>query len=160
MNTAPSLLPPLACFVTWNTYGSWPQGDPRGWIRRGDPNRYGHDSAILAHCRARQRDPTVTLTDEQRVVVEDSIVRSCARRSWPMHGCCVRTQHAHLVVSATMASQPLLIALKGEATRALRALWPEFDERRLWARRGYVVALHTTRAVEQAIAYVHADHHR
>ena len=160
MTSSPCPRCPLALYLTWNTYGSWPQGDPHGWIRRADPLRYDHDPAIVAHCRERQREPTVTFTAEERAVVADSIDRSCAQRGWPVHGRCVRTQHVHLVVSATMASQPLLIALKGEATRALRARWPTLDAQRLWARRGYVVALYTERALARVVAYVHADHHR
>ena len=89
---------PLAYFLTWSTYGTWP-GDERGWIeyRRGwqlpDPAR-------KLEAEARMTDDACVLDLDQRKIVEATIAEHCGIRSWVLHAVNCRSNHLHVVVTA------------------------------------------------------------
>ena len=70
---------PLAFFLTWTTYGTWLPGDGRGWVKKPgdfcepDPSRERAASKLMT-------EPALTLTDEQRRIVEDTIAAHCLIR--------------------------------------------------------------------------------
>jgi REP element-mobilizing transposase RayT len=111
---------PIAFFITWTTYGTWLHGDPRGsfdrrggYIRPDDRRRQAAEDLMT--------DDPVTLTDEQRAIVDRVIAEHCAIRGWALHARNVRTRHVHVVVSATVEGERVRAELKKWASVRLSA---------------------------------------
>lgn len=148
---------PLAYLLTWTCRGAWLHGDARGSVDR-EHNRFG--APWLAPDLARlewerdllERLPAV-LSAEDRRVATIAIEDHANRRGWFLHARDVRTNHAHVVVSAPIAPERVMQQLKGWATRALAATGrhPPSD---LWTRHGSTRYLFTREAVDSAIRYV------
>jgi REP element-mobilizing transposase RayT len=92
---------PLAYFITWTTYGTWLPGDERGWVEDGTPGIHVPDRARWEAAHGRMTEPPVTLDSEQRDLVEATVRKHCAIRGWSLHALRARTNHVHVVVTAT-----------------------------------------------------------
>ncbi len=110
---------PIAYFLTWTTYGAWLPGDPRGWVDSGgrihspDPGRAAAAQSLL-------RETPLTLDWRSRSIVERCIREHCRVRGWVLHVMCCRTQHIHMVVTATQHSpMEVMRQCKSWATRGL-----------------------------------------
>jgi hypothetical protein len=91
---------PLAYHITRTTYGTWLAGDARGWVEAGTPGVQPPDPAQAYAARRRMTAVAVTLSGEQRAVVEQTVRRHCTLRRWELHALNVRSNHIHLVVTA------------------------------------------------------------
>src|SRR5215813_6323608 len=111
---------PSAYFLTFHTYASWLPGDPRGSVRRGD--RYGDPyrdpcEALERRALAVSRSPPVVLQGEERVAVMTTILEVCGHRAWALLAGQVRTNHVHVVITATDPPSRVLGDLKAWSTR-------------------------------------------
>src|SRR5262249_30042120 len=121
----PPMPDPLAFFLTWTTYGTWLPGDDRGWVERGKGHQLP-DSMLKHEAEARMIEDACVLDDEQRRIVEMTIVKHCAIRSWELHAVNCRTNHVHVVVSANQAPKDVREQLMAWCTRKLK----EFERAR------------------------------
>jgi REP element-mobilizing transposase RayT len=123
---------PIAFFITWTVYGTHLQGDPRGWRRRRKGNQFPQPR--LAEWRQqRLKHSVLTLSSEQREVVEHECRRHCEHRGWRLWAINARTDHVHAVVTAAECSGGTVRdQLKANATRGLRERWPVFRHRPVW----------------------------
>jgi REP element-mobilizing transposase RayT len=149
---------PLAYLITFRTYGTWLHGDRRGSTDR-FRNIYGspHIPPALSMLGVKARackHPPVRLDPSRRRAVEAAIRETCDVRVWTLRAINVRTNHAHVVVSAQCDPETILIACKANATRHMREAGCWEYQHRPWARGGSKRYLWTPRSVEQAIAYV------
>ena len=113
---------PLAYFLTWTTYGTWLPGDDRGWTQwhKGlqPPNE-----PLRQWSAAKLTEQPVTLDDEQRILVDDTIRRHCKIRNWTLQALNVRTNHIHAVVTAVnYAPETVVDQIKAWCTRNLKAI--------------------------------------
>jgi REP element-mobilizing transposase RayT len=149
---------PLAYFITFRCFGTWLPGDERGWTERHaklrtDSSRSGHPTlrsmaqAVMAH------SPFV-LQDEHREIVGAAIRDVCDHRNWVLHALNVRTNHVHLVVSATSTPEHVMTSLKAWSTRRLREAGLVSDEIKPWSRRGSTRYLWHVNDIESACNYV------
>jgi hypothetical protein len=150
---------PIAYFLTWTTYGTWLPGDERGWVQEGqgfqppDPIREQRAASAMS-------ETTVLLSDEQRQIVDSTLVRHCAIRRWPLHARNVRTNHVHVVVTAAGVDPEIVreqfkawcsrhlseaAGLKGRSHNGLRRWWTE---------KGSINLLFTEEDLAAAIIYV------
>ena len=90
---------PLAYFLTWTTYGSWLPGDERGWVAKPGEFR-APDSRRKQAAEQLMTEPALTLDDEQRRIVEDTIGDHCRIRGWHLHAVNARYRHVHVIVTA------------------------------------------------------------
>jgi REP element-mobilizing transposase RayT len=161
-NEAP-LPEPLAYFLTWHTYGTWLPGDERGWVERG----HGHQLPSLAKrvgALRRMTDNARVLSQRQRKVIESTIACHCAIRNWTLHAVNCRTNHVHVVVTASAHPELVRNQFKSYCTRALNSLArarenvPDSERRSAkaawWAERGSERYLNDERSLEAAILYV------
>lgn len=81
--------------VTWTTYGSWLQGDQRGYVK--DGKILGGDRKLTGTCVNLQKSPPVTLDKEERVIVRRAILAEAARNGHKVRGLAVCSNHVHLV---------------------------------------------------------------
>ena len=57
----------IAYMVTWTTYGTWLQGDHRGYVKNGTVNP--GDEILKQVNQKQQKHPAVTLTKKEKHVV-------------------------------------------------------------------------------------------
>jgi hypothetical protein len=148
---------PLAWFITWTTYGTWLHGDARGSFL--DQSYVPADPDLERINRAQMTGEAISLTEVQRAIVDDVLVRECASQGWRLHARNVRTNHVHLVVAAARAGTWIPSRLKALAATALSddAGLPMADgngRKRWWTEKGNVVPIEDERALDAAIVYV------
>ena len=95
----------LAYHITWTTYGAWLPGDERGWVKAGVPGVQLPDPEREQAATLAMAESSVTLTPEQRALVEQTIRDHCRIRGWTLHAVNVRTNHIHVVVTADRAGE-------------------------------------------------------
>jgi REP element-mobilizing transposase RayT len=149
---------PLAYFITIRTYGTWLHGDERKSVDRHSKNLYGTDRIGL--------DPMYSVKMEQnnsakpflldgarRETVEIAIRDVCSIREYLLCALNVRTNHVHLVVSASVEPNRLMSAFKANATRELREAGLVGSDQKVWSRGGSTRYLWKPRDVNLAIDY-------
>src|SRR5687767_595864 len=149
---------PLAWYITWTTYGTWLHGDPRGsyFDSRPVPPDLIREEAM----RKQMNGEPVYLTDAQRQLVDATLVSVCLAEGWILHARNVRTNHVHIVVSASKDGKQVRSRLKAKASAALSdaAGLPMTDNtngrRRWWTEKGNIVPVEIERALEEVVIYV------
>jgi REP element-mobilizing transposase RayT len=150
---------PLAYFITWTSYGTWLHGDDRGSFD-GHGNYVPPDPARRRAAEELMTDDPVTLTDEQRAIVDAVIVKHCAIRGWVLHARNVRTNHVHVVVSAAAGGEKVRAELKQWASTHLSAHagLPRGEgkdgARRWFTEKGNIEEVWDDRQLESAVEYV------
>ena len=149
---------PLAFFLTFRTYGTWPPGDDRGFVDHRRRATDAHESSpnpwLQEISLARMHGAPRVLNDAQRLDVDAEIRETCRRHGWDLHALNVRTNHVHIVLSAGEPPEQLLASLKAWATRRLRSDRLVGAEERVWARHGSTRCLRTVESLEAACDYV------
>jgi hypothetical protein len=147
---------PLAYFMTWVTYGSWLPGDERGWVKF----RHGFQSPDPVRenaARAQMTESACYLTAAQRELVERTIKRHCEIRQWHLHAVNCRTNHVHVVVTATLHPDDVREQFKAWCTRKLkeaeRATNGKIVREKWWAERGSGQYLNDPAGLEGAVLY-------
>lgn len=111
-------MPVLAYHITWTTYGTWLHGDSRGWVLWGDAG-IKPDAERERAARQRMVEAAVILTEEQRVLVEQTIREHCRLRGWVLRAVNVRSNHIHVVVSAAAPAHEVMNQFKAWCSRKL-----------------------------------------
>lgn len=153
---------PIAYRITFRTYGTWLHGDERGSMSR-HRNIYGtsklkHEPKwIVTNSERMNREPVI-LDAKMRSIVKKAVIETCEFRSWNLYAIDVRTNHAHAVVSAgDRKPEPMLNALKSNATRLLRSLGVWNDHKSPWSDKGSNRYIWTEDSLARACSYVR-DH--
>ncbi len=136
--------------LAWATYGTWLQGDERGYVRDGKIRR-GNKGLVQANKLSQTQSP-VKLSKAQQQLVREAIVQEAALRGQRIYALSVKATHIHIVVQDI--GQPIgnMVAYYKKAGRqALKAtghtgkLWTRgyderycFDEASLEQKTGYV----------------------
>jgi hypothetical protein len=113
---------PLAYLITFRTYGTWLHGDGRGSIDRYHNEfrgpRVQANEVMKNQQKAKLKSNAVTLNAAQRSIVKKAICGVCAHRGWKVYAINVRTNHAHVVVSAPVLPENIV---------------RDFSENQLWS---------------------------
>jgi REP element-mobilizing transposase RayT len=83
--------------VTWTTYGTWLQGDERGYVREG--KIYGGNPRLEQRNKENQTGNTIKLTKQQKDIVRKAIMEEAHKLGQKVHSIAVCTNHVHMVVS-------------------------------------------------------------
>jgi REP element-mobilizing transposase RayT len=110
---------PLAYFLSWTTYGTWLPGDERGWVESGKFEIQPPDPSRREEAADRMSEDAVILTLEQRRIVKETVQRHCEIRKWPLHAVNPRSNHVHVIVTATIKPEDVLSQLKAWCSRRL-----------------------------------------
>ena len=150
---------PLACFLTWPTYGSWLPGDQRGWVKY----HHGHqlpDPVRERIAQSRMAEEACLLNRSERNIVEQTIRNHCQLRKWKLFAVNCRSNHLHVVVSANVHPDEIRRQLKAWCTRRLKENQrattnnsPGLREN-WWAERGSRRYIGDQKSPEAAIVYV------
>ena len=145
-------------FITFSTYGTWLHGDSRGSVDR-FRNRYG-TPRIPADARWERYNERIMKIDfvklytQRRAAVNEALKETCAIRKWKLWARNVRTNHVHVVVSASCNPEKVLRALKANATRKMNEAGCWQSAQTPWARKGRKRWLWTEDQLRSAIKYV------
>ena len=147
---------PLAFFLTRTTYGTWLPGDERGWVWRGKGFQLPQlDRERTA--RERMTEPACRLDDEQRQVVEGTIIEHCRIRGWELYALNCRTQPVHVVVGADRKPEAVRDQFKAWCTRNLKQLAQTrggIAREKWWTERGSQRYIGDEESLEAVIQYV------
>ena len=145
---------PLAYFITWTVYGTFLQGDERGWRKW----RKGHQipQVRLAEWRAeRLKYSAVLLEESHRRPMNTEIQRLCTYRSWTCWAANARSNHVHVVIiSPGYSGATVRDQLKANCTRVLRELSECWSDRPVWTVGGDWECVNSEDDLETVIAYV------
>ncbi len=150
---------PLAYFITWTCYGTWLPGDERGWTKWHDGDKL--PQPLLADwCRKQMKEPPVLLDGTQREIVENTIARHCEIRRWHLHAVNCRSNHCHVVVTASSHDGEVVRdQFKAWCTRKLKERLnatrsPEATAREhWWTGKGSVRLIFDEESLQAAITY-------
>ncbi|MHC4865220.1 MAG: transposase [Planctomycetota bacterium] len=142
----------IAYMITWTTYGTWLQGDERGFVKKGIT--YPPNEPLAAANRRTLKKSPVTLTPTQRTIAHDAIVAKATQLNHILHALHVACNHIHLVIG--FVGDPIgsvVSTYKNAAQVALRStgltgrIWTKgfdkrycFDQHALNQRIGYVTS--------------------
>ena len=145
---------PIAFFITWTVYGTFLQGDARGWRKW----RKGQQlpQPLLADWRAeRLKHDVIVLDQGEREVANAEIHRLSEFRGWKCWAANARSNHVHVVVTAPKYSGARVRdQLKANCTRVLRECSSVFADRPVWTVGGDWECINTKDDLEIVIAYV------
>ena len=109
----------LGYMLTWTTYGSWLQGDERGYVK--DGQTLGGDEELVDLCEKFQKGNTVRLRDNKKDIVRRAILDEAERIGRTIEALAVCGNHVHLV--ARYSPEPIgqtVSRFKNVAAAALR----------------------------------------
>jgi REP element-mobilizing transposase RayT len=149
---------PLAYFITFTTYGTWLYGRDPGSVDR-QHNAPGTpflppDAGLEAEQRRALRQSPYVLDEPRREVVLRTIREVALHRGWKLWAVHVRTNHVHIVVTASAKPEKVMADFKAWASRRLREAFGEDTDRDRWTQHGSTRWLNSSAALEGAIAYV------
>jgi REP element-mobilizing transposase RayT len=81
--------------ITWTTYGTWLQGDKRGYVKNGQivPG----DLKIEENCKKLQEGTTVTLNQKERKIAAQTILKEAEKIGQAIKALTVCNNHVHIV---------------------------------------------------------------
>ena len=122
----------LGYMVTWTTYGTWLQGDERGWVKKG--KILGASKGLEQANREKQSDDGVRLKKGQREVVRSAIVQEAKRIGEKVLAMSVWSNHVHVVIEG--GNKPVDKVVSRLKNAEYYALREHGVQRRVWTK-GY-----------------------
>ena len=136
--------------LTWTTYGTWLQGDKRGYIK--DGQILSENEALYNANRKLQKSMTVTLPRGCRQIVKEAILKEAKEIGQRIYAMAICSNHVHIVAGCVNQEIGKVAGrYKKSATNALRQngftenVWTKgfdkrfcFDEKELNQRINYV----------------------
>ena len=105
--------------ATWTTYGTWLQGDKRQYVKDGEI--LPADKELEDANKRQQKSKAVRLTNEQKKLVKDVILKEAKRIGQEILAISVFSNHVHVVVGSTNESiENTVSRYKNIATCALK----------------------------------------
>jgi len=143
----------LGYMITWTTYGTWLQGDERGYVK--DGRIYPGNKALMESNKRLQPQDVIRLSRVQQQAVREAIIGEAALQGQCIHALSVQSNHVHIVAEYVPKPIGKVVAYYKKAARlALKAMG---HNGRLWTK-GYDKRFCFDRTIlEQRIKYVQ-DH--
>jgi len=125
----------IGYMITWTTYGSWLQGEKRGYVKNG--KTLAQNDKLKSANQRQQKYPKVKLNSEQKQIVENTIIEEAQRINHKIFAIAVCSNHVHIVALVSEESiEQAVHRYKYSATSALRKfasqgkIWSKgFDKR-------------------------------
>jgi REP element-mobilizing transposase RayT len=150
---------PIAFLFTWSTYGTWLPGDKRGWVEYRKGYRLP-DPIRELEAKAKMTETACRLNTAERNEIHLQVAETCEQRNWTLHAVNCRSNHIHVVTSASRKPMFIRHHLKSWCTRRLSDFQkslvtdPELWRENWWADRGSIRWIFDMDSLEAAILYV------
>jgi REP element-mobilizing transposase RayT len=89
----------IGYMVTWTTYGTWLQGDERGYVKNGEILP-ANDKLNSAN-QNQQKFQTVKLNSSQKQIVQNTILQESHKINQKIFAIAVRSNHIHIVAGVS-----------------------------------------------------------
>ena len=110
----------IGYMVTWTTYGSWLQGDKRGYVA--DGKILQNNEALRKENIEKLKSPVVVLTPNQQKIVREAILNKAESLNQKIYSIVVHSKHVHIVAGKTSKLIEMIVShYKNAARLALRA---------------------------------------
>ncbi|MGD0785072.1 MAG: transposase [Sedimentisphaerales bacterium] len=111
----------LGYHITWTTYGTWLQGDGRGYVKDGEILPV--NEALLQSNQKLQMQDAVKLSKPQREIVREAITKQAEMLKQRIYALAIKSNHIHLVVEYTPQPIEKIVAYyKNAARQALKTV--------------------------------------
>jgi REP element-mobilizing transposase RayT len=152
---------PLAYFITFTTYGAWLHGRAPGSVDRahnvpGTPF-LPPDADLERRMSSAMRQEPYVLDEVRRQVVLRTIKEVAAYRRWKLWAVHVRSNHVHVVITATCKPEKVVVDLKAWCSRRLREACHESSDRDRWTQHGSTRYLNDEDSFNATVKYVIDD---
>jgi len=137
--------------VTWTTYGSWLQGDNRGYVKHGKIIQ--SNQQLLLTNRRLQKMKTIKLNPEQRKIVYRAILNEARRMDQKIEAISICEHHVHIVARPCQESIPQIVSRYKNV--AMFALCKNAEVSRIWTRGFDKRFCFTEEELKNRINYVH-----
>jgi REP element-mobilizing transposase RayT len=87
----------LGYMITWTTYGTWLQGDKRGYVKNGTIHQANPKLAML-NLQNLIKNPVI-LTNAHRIIVQKAIYEKAHHLNQKIRALAVCSNHVHFVVN-------------------------------------------------------------
>ncbi len=115
------MLNTLGYMLTWTTYGTWLQGDKRGYVKKGET--LPGDEKLLEANKNAQSEDTFRLNYKQKKIVYDAIMNQANTIGQKVLAIVVYSNHIHIVAEYVPKSVGDIVAYYKTAGRlALKEL--------------------------------------
>jgi len=122
----------LGYLLTWSTYGTWLQGDERGYVKDGEVLE--ENIAIKLDCRKKLKSAPVRLSRNERAVIREAILEASEKFGQEILAIAVCSNHVHVVCK--YADVPIGTVVGYYKNAGRMAMKRSGFEGRLWTR-GY-----------------------
>jgi len=85
--------------ITFTTYGTWLQGDERGYVKEG--KIYPANKALMQSNKQLQLQDAILLSTAERQLVREAIINEAKTRGQKIYAISVQPNHIHIVVDYT-----------------------------------------------------------
>ena len=145
----------LGYLLTWTTYGTWLQGDERGYVKNGRIHPGNKD--LMQTNKQLQLQDAVKLSKEQQQLVRIAIIKEAELRSQHIYALSVHPNHIHIVLQYIPQPISKMVAYYKKTTRL--ALKAAGHSGKVWTRGFDKRFCFDQAALEQRIEYVQ-DHNK
>ena len=140
----------IGYMVTWTTYGTWLQGDKRGYVKNG--KILAQNDKLKSANQRQQKYPTVKLNSEQKQIVENTIIEEARRINHKIFAIVVCSNHVHIVAGVSAESiEQAVHRYKYSATLALRKF---VSQGKIWSKGFDKRFCFTGKELENKVRYV------
>ena len=146
----------IGYMITWTTYGSWLQGDERGYIK--DGRILKGNMALETSNIANLKTTAVELGPQQRQIIRDAILNKAEALGQEIYALAVCTNHVHIVCERISESIEIVMSRYKNATRL--SLQANGFVGRVWTRGFDKRFCFTQRELENRIRYIRAHDER
>ena len=120
----------IAYMLTWTTYGTWLQGDERGYVKDG---QILEQNEILKDInQTNLKKEPVKFNAGQKKIVKDAIFQEAKRINQKIFALAVSSNHIHLIVEKNQELIETAAALYKTAAR--KALYKSGLEGKIWSK--------------------------
>ncbi len=107
--------------LIWTTYGTWLQGDKRGYVKNG--RILDGNESLFELCKKLRTDPAFRLRNHEKEIVKTAITNEAERIGHIIHALVVHSNHVHLAARTCDRSIETIASMyKSAGTRALRRI--------------------------------------
>lgn len=140
----------IGYMLTWTTYGSWLQGDQRGWVKDGVICSVNH-SLQKANTESLKSSP-VRFTTPQQSIIYNAILKHAVEKQHEIFALSITNNHVHLLIREYDEGPSRLTArYKNNAKKQLGEI---FIGRPVWTKGSNTRSCNTLKDLRNMIEYI------
>ena len=105
----------LGYLLTWTTYGTWLQGDERGYVK--DGKIYSGNKALKEINKSSQKAEAILLSKAEQKTVHKAILQEASLQNQDVYALSVQSNHVHIVAGYVPESISKIVAYYKKAAR-------------------------------------------